>query len=420
MLWILTACSTGHTPLNLCIVHSILVNMFLFALCLALSLGPVALCTLIVSRQTVFKHPGIFISSSHIDFTKSKLGAKADPWTSAYKAMDSVAWAKTTWKASPVATVRCEDPGTPEYSLEKGCKEERNDALAAYSMALRWSYTKDVQFAKKAIEILDAWSGTLKGHVGTSSPEQVGLQSGWAGSTWARAAEIIKHTGAGWTSASVTRFEGMLRDVYLPQVRNGSAANPNNIDSAMLEASQSIAVFLDDNTLYKSVMVRAKQHIRSYIYLSTDGALPVTPSWSNYQTESRVKLLWQNDASFFEGRTQETCRDLEHASYGLASISHIMDTAYIQGDDMYSGEFGTRLQRALEVHAPYAKGGSVPSTICKGTLKYTLLPVAEPGYSALVGRLGKSMPKTKAIVEGSRPAKSNSLFTAWETLSHAG
>jgi hypothetical protein len=79
-----------------------------------------------------------------------------------------------------------------------------------------------------------------------------------AGSSWAWAAEIggiPKLNGA----VPVSRFEKMLRDVYLPEVRNGSAGNSNNIDPAMFEVSA---------LLYESVMDRAKQHIRSYTYLS--------------------------------------------------------------------------------------------------------------------------------------------------------
>lgn len=374
----------------------------------------------IVRRRTGFRHPGILVSLSKLESVKSKIDASAEPWASAYKAMDSVSWATTTWEPSPISMVRCEDPGHPEYALEVGCAEERDDALAAYSMALRWVYTKDQQFADQAIKIFDAWSSVLQGHYSTSSPEQVGLQSGWAGSTWARAAEIIKHTDAGWSSASLSQFESMLQQIYLPHVRNGSAANPNNIDSAMLEAAQSIAVFLDDTALYEAVLDRAKEHIRSYIYLSSDGASPLPPQWStSYKTQDRVQALWQNDGSYFDGRTQETCRDLEHLSYGLTSISHIMDTAYVQGEDMYALDYGARLHRALEVHAPYAKGGKVPDSICKGNLNLALLPVAEPGYSALVHRLGNSMPDTRPFLDSSRPAKSNWLFTAWETLTYA-
>ncbi|KAF2791003.1 secreted protein [Melanomma pulvis-pyrius CBS 109.77] len=377
---------------------------------LFVSLAAVSKCSPVQTRQNTFTHPGIFVSKPQLDFVKSKLTSKAEPWTSAYKAMDSVTWAKTTWAPKPIATVRCEDPGTPEYQLEAGCKDERYDALAAYSMALRWALTGDAQFSKKAISIFDAWSGVLKGHLSTSAPEQVGLQSGWVGTTWARAAEIIRYTNAGWSASSIAAFSTMLRDIYLPQT---------NLSSVMLEATQGIAIFLDDSTTYSTVMARFKQHVPSYIYLEKDGAYPVIPAWSNYKTEARVKTLWQDDVSYFEGRTQESCRDLEHASYGIESISHMMETARIQGEDLYGTEMGTRLEKALEVHAPYGDGGSAPSWFCKGTLKLTLNSATEPAYNALVTRLGKSMPNTKKYTEAKRPAKPNSLFTAWETLTHA-
>ncbi|KAJ4350222.1 uncharacterized protein N0V89_008843 [Didymosphaeria variabile] len=371
-------------------------------------------------RQNTFQHPGIFVSQAQLDSTKAHLAAKANPWRAAYSALDDLPWTKPSWGPSPVATVRCEDPGTPEHDQEQGCEEERLDALAAYSLALRWAYTGNDTYAAKAITIIDAWSGTLKEHVSSSAPEQPGLQSGWAASTWTRAAEILRYTDANWDTGSITRFSGILRDVYLPLVRDGSADNPNNIDSAMLEAAQNIAVFLEDRTLYDAVMERAKLHIASYIYLKSDGSFPKIPEWTTkYLTEARVRALWQSDGSFFDGRTMETCRDLEHASYGLASISHMFETARIQGEDLYTTGLGSKLQTALEMHAQYAAGGPVSSEVCGGQLKYELLPVAEPGYAQFVGRLGRSMPKTKAFVEGSRPAKPNYLFTAWETLTHA-
>ncbi|KAF2178039.1 hypothetical protein K469DRAFT_719207, partial [Zopfia rhizophila CBS 207.26] len=49
----------------------------------------------------------------------------------------------------------------------------------------------------------------------------------------------------------------------------------------------------------------------------------------------------------------ESCRHLEHASYGIASISHMMETARIQGEDLYGTELEMRLEKALEVHVPY-------------------------------------------------------------------
>ncbi|KAF1959470.1 hypothetical protein CC80DRAFT_591477 [Byssothecium circinans] len=151
-------------------------------------------------------------------------------------------------------------------------------------MALRWVVTGDKHCTAKAIAIFDAWSTVLKSNLSPSTPEQVGLQSGWVASIWMRAAEIL--------------------------------------DSVMLETLQDIAVLLEDRTLYDSVMKRFKQHVPSYICLESDGAYPGIPEWTTkYLTEARVKELLQNDASCVEGRTMETCRDLEHGSYSLASIS---------------------------------------------------------------------------------------------------
>ena len=78
------------------------------------------------------------------------------------------------------------------------------------------------------------------------------------------------------------------------------------------------------------------------------------------------------------------------------------------GTPEYSLEAGCKEQR-----------NDVTSTIREGTSKYTLLPVVEPGYSALLVRLGRIMPNTKALIMGSRPKSSNGLFTAWETSPQA-
>jgi hypothetical protein len=40
-------------------------------------------------------------------------------------------------------------------------------------------------------------------------------------------------------------------------------------------------------------------------------------------------------------QAQETCRDLEHTGHSLASISHVIETARIQNDDMYKTEIWT-------------------------------------------------------------------------------
>ena len=46
-------------------------------------------------------------------------------------------------------------------------------------------------------------------------------------------------------------------------------------------------------------------------------------------------------------------------------------------------------------------------------------PITEVGYNALHTRLGIAMSNTQALTESRRPAGSNNLFVAWETLTHA-
>lgn len=144
----------------------------------------------------------------------------------------------------------------------------------------------------------------------------------------------------------------------------------------MLEGAMGIAIFTDDASLYQAVLARFKQHIKAYIYLDSDGPLPNTPEWitkkAYYSTEVGLRALWRlPSGAFREGQVMETCRDLPHASYGLASISHMMETAYIQGDDLYSGTEGQRLKAALEQHARVTKGKSVDA-MCDGNIDTTM------------------------------------------------
>lgn len=84
---------------------------------------------------------------------------------------------------------------------------------------------------------MDAWSAVIRDHTNSNAP----LQTGWAGSSWPRAAEIIKYTYNSWPNSG--RFAAMLRDVYLPKVINGSNSN-GNWELSMTGAAIGIAVFL--------------------------------------------------------------------------------------------------------------------------------------------------------------------------------
>jgi hypothetical protein len=90
-------------------------------------------------------------------------------------------------------------------------------------MSLLWYISGTAQYAQKAISYMNAWATTIKAHTNSNAP----LQTGWAGSVWARAAEIIRYTNAGWAASDITAFENVLRNVYLPTVIEGSQSNGN-------------------------------------------------------------------------------------------------------------------------------------------------------------------------------------------------
>lgn len=361
------------------------------------------------AAPATFAHPGVTVSKGQLDFAKAKADAGAQPWKGALDQMLASKYADLNRTPKPRATVECGSYSNPNY----GCTDEREDAIAAYTDALAWYFTRDERYAKKSIALMDAWSGTIKEHTNSNAP----LQTGWAGSSWPKAAELIKYTySGGWANES--RFRTMLRDVYLPKVINGSNSN-GNWELSMMEAAVGISVFLEDKTSYDKAMAKFRTRTAAYVYLSSDGALPKTVPSQNLDTKEKIVNYWQGQSTFMTGLTQETCRDFTHTGYGISAISHIAETSRIQGQDLYGTDVGERLRQALGFQSKYELGEAPPSSLCGGTVKRGLGPVTEVGYNALHTRLGTAMTNTQKLTEQQRPAGSNNLFVAWETLTHA-
>ncbi|MEU6648480.1 alginate lyase family protein [Streptomyces sp. NPDC046900] len=360
------------------------------------------------AAPVTFVHPGVTVSGGQLDFARAKVNAGAQPWKAAFDQMMASKYADLNRTPKPRATVECGSYSNPDY----GCTDEREDAIAAYSDALAWYITRDDRYAQKSIQLMDAWSAVIKEHTNSNAP----LQTGWASSSWPKAAEIIKYTYTG-TWANSGRFATMLRDVYLPKVIGGSNSN-GNWELSMMEAAVGISVFLEDRTSYDQAMARFRTRTAAYVYLASDGDLPKTVPSQHLDTRDKIVSYWQGQSTFVTGLTQETCRDFTHTGYGISAISHVAETSRIQGQDLYGTDVGERLRQALGFQSRYQLGAAVPSWLCGGSLTLGLGPVTEVGYNALHNRLGIAMTNTQALTERNRPAGSNNLFVAWETLTH--
>ncbi|KIM25094.1 hypothetical protein M408DRAFT_331396 [Serendipita vermifera MAFF 305830] len=371
-----------------------------------------------------FNHPGVFLDRAQLEFIRLNVNLGLDPWKSAYKDMMNSSLAALDRPATPFVNVECGSNSNPDI----GCKAERQDALASYAMSLAWVITRNHTYADKAISYFNAWSYTLQSHNNSNAP----LQSGWSGASWTRAAEIIRYTYNGWNATDVTQFENMFRNVYIPILINGSTSN-GNWELVMMEAVQGMAVFINDEDVYNRAMSKFLLRVPAYIYLTSDGELPLSTPTNNLTTPAKIIKYWQYQTTFVDGLTQETCRDFAHTGYGLASIGHVAETARIQGNNLYPDnaargqgpngtdvQLGKRLRLSLELHSTY-DGGAVPAPnwLCNGTIGRGLGPVTEVGYDIFHTRMWYNMPYTKNLTESQRPAGTNYLFLGWETLTHA-
>lgn len=359
------------------------------------------------SAATAFVHPGVLVSRAQLDFVKSKVAAGAQPWKAAYDQMIASSYASLSRTPKPRATVEC----GPYSNPNNGCTDEREDAIAAYTDALAWYITGNAAYAQKSIALMDAWSATIQTHTNSNAP----LQTGWAGSVWPRAAEIIRYTYSSWPNEA--RFATMLRTVYLPVVIVGSSSN-GNWELSMMEAATGIAVFLDDRASYDRAIARFQARAAAYIYISADGAQPKYPPVGGIDTTSELISYWQGQSTFVDGLTQETCRDFTHTGYGISAISHVAETTRIQGADLWPS-LQERMRQALGFQTKFENGTAVPSNICGGSVTKGLGPVTEVAFNALHNRLGIAMTNSQQYTESHRPQGTNNLFVAWETLTHA-
>lgn len=392
-------------------------------------------------------HPGVFVHQSQLDYVSHKVAKGYQPWTDAFDSMLKYNYSSPTRTAQPYKVVQCGPTSTPNI----GCYQEREDSMAAYMNALAYSVSKKEPYAKKAIHYMDSWSSTIEGHNNSNAP----LQAAWSAANWVRAGEIMRYSRGGWSAKGIKSFENMLRRAYLPIIVDGDVKNNGNWDlgmsvsilliarinlnPVMMEASIGAAVFLEDRALYTASMSKFADRVPAYIYLTSDGSLPV-PGRGIGTTKDAIIKYWFNQATFpISGITQETCRDFAHVSYGISSMAHVAETSRIQGEDLWRTELGTRVGAALELHASFGTGDrEIPEWLCNGTIGRSLDPgmflfspftfgvltgaVLETPYNSLANRMHQRMPFTKKLLLKQRPAEigePNPLFIGFETLTNA-
>jgi hypothetical protein len=270
-------------------------------------------------------HPGILQTRADLEFMKAKIHAGEEPWKSAWNVWLTGYVASLDFKPQPFAHVirGAYDAG------DIGGQALQQSASAAENHALQWYVTGDEAHARKAIEILDAWSVTLSDFFENDAM----LLAGWTGGQFANAAEILRATYPKWSQPSQAQFKRMLLTVYVPLLRMFYPEANGNWDAAIMYTLLAIGVFCEDRWLMESVY----RHFRTGL---------VNGGITRYVYPS--------------GQCEESCRDQGHTQLGLAYFANTCVVAWNQGVDLF-GEADNRLALGFEYTARYMLGEDVPA-----------------------------------------------------------
>jgi hypothetical protein len=175
-------------------------------------------------------HPGILQTRADLEFMKAKINAGEEPWRSAWNVFVHVT--RGAYAAG-----------------QRGGVELSESATVANNHVMQWYVTRDEAHARKAIEIFDAWSGTLADFFENDAM----LLAGWTGGEFCNAAEILRSTYPGWSAQSQEQFKRMLLTVYVPLLRMFYPEANGNWDAAIMYTLLAIGVFCEDRDLMETV-----------------------------------------------------------------------------------------------------------------------------------------------------------------------
>ena len=122
--------------------------------------------------------------------------------------------------------------------------------------------------AKKALEILNAWSATLKKMDG----HDVQLGAGLNGFKFVNAAELMRATYPKWTAQEIEQCQKMLKEAVYPPIKDFATFANGNWDGACIKTMMAIGVFCDDHEMFNrgsSIITTVQGMVRSHITSST-------------------------------------------------------------------------------------------------------------------------------------------------------
>ncbi|CAL1518939.1 alginate lyase family protein [Chitinophaga sp. MM2321] len=320
-----------------------------------------------------FIHPGLNQTGKDLAYMKDRVLKGVEPWKGAYDRLK--ASTDTAYNVEAYTHVLRGPYGKPNI----GGNELSKGAGMAYDCALLWYITGDKKYADKAIAIIDAWSGQLWDF----DYNDAKLLAAWTGHVFCNAAEILRHTNAGWKPAEIDRFTQMLMTVYYPLMRDYYPQANGNWDGAIIHSLIAMAVFTDNRTLFGNA-------VDHFLLGPVNGSI--------------FKYIYPS------GQCQESMRDQGHVQLGLGEFAGAAQIAYTQGVDLFSIA-DNRIALGYEYTAGFILG---ETPHCYGVISErakALRDDYEYVYRHYTAQ-GIYLPNTKKAADSIRPKASRSILTA--------
>lgn len=225
------------------------------------------------------------------------------------------------------------------------------DSFAASSNILMWYFDEDQAHAKKAMQILNDWTSTLK-TVGHTTDAKLRFALNFP--EMINTAEILKNVynkqpgiseSDKWQEKDINAFDKFVRKTMI--ARNGDYSSTvdfypqanGNWDALTGALNMTAAIYLNDVDLYNQALKNFYIGNASTDQLSM-GALP------NY--------------IYPTGESQESSRDQAHVQLGINGLALQAQISWNQGLDLFSA-YNNRLLKGVDYVAKYNLGENVDS-----------------------------------------------------------
>ena len=263
------------------------------------------------ASRSSFVHPGLLHTQTDLERICQKVASNARPWIDSWKILVANSHSSLAWNPNPQPVVYRGSDGAPGENYGAFY----HDVAAAYARALRWKISRDAAYARKAVQIMNAWSASLTAIGGDISGF---LVAGIQGYQIANAAEIMR-TYPGWEAADFRRFQAMMFNVFYAGNHHGlvQSLTPITVYSSwQLCCSASIlaiGLLCDNRTLFNEAINYFKTGL-------SNGAI--------------AQAVYYVHPGYL-GQTQESGRDQGHNTLSISLKTTICEMAWNQGVDLY-------------------------------------------------------------------------------------